>query len=128
MKTILTILLFIVVSNLKASNDDSLSATKDEYRMIETRNINLMLPKYKQSNTDDRKLTFAVLLVGGLAFTAASILEGNGNYGTWSHTPNSTSQYNMTYSTKPFIQQTRAIMFGVGVGLSLTGVIGLLSK
>ncbi len=127
MKTILTILLFIVVSNLKASNDDSLS-TKDEYRMIETRNINLMLPKYKQSNTDDRKLTFAVLLVGGLAFTAASILEGNGNYGTWSHTPNSTSQYNMTYSTKPFIQQTRAIMFGVGVGLSLTGVIGLLSK
>ncbi len=128
MKTILTILLFIVVSNLKASNDDSLSATKDEYRMIETRNINLMLPKYKQSNTDDRKLTFAVLLVGGLAFTAASILEGNGNYGTWSHTPNSTSQYNMTYSTKPFIQQTRVIMFGVGVGLSLTGVIGLLSK
>ena len=128
MKTILTILLFIVVSNLKASNDDSLSATKDEYRMIETRNINLMLPKYKQSNTDDRKLTFAVLLVGGLAFTAASILEGNGNYGTWSHTPNSTSQYNMTYSTKPFIQQTIAIMFGVGVGLSLTGVIGLLSK
>lgn len=127
MKTILTILLFIVVSNLKASNDDSLS-TKDEYRMIETRNINLMLPKYKQSNTDDRKLTFAVLLVGGLAFTAASILEGNGNYGTWSHTPNSTSQYNMTYSTKPFIQQTRVIMFGVGVGLSLTGVIGLLSK
>ena len=119
MKTILTILLFIVVSTLKASNDDSLSATKDEYRMIETRNINLMLPKYKQSNTDDRKLTFAVLLVGGLAFTAASILEGNGNYGTWSHTPNSTSQYNMTYSTKPFIQQTRVIMFGVGVGLSL---------
>ena len=127
MKTILTILLFIVISNLKASNDDSL-LTKDEYRMVEQHQINLMLPKYKQNNTDDRKVTFAVLLIGGLAFTAASILEGNGNYGTWSHTPNSTSQYNMTYSTKPFIQQTRVIMFGVGVGLSLTGVIGLLSK
>lgn len=127
MKTILTILLFIVISNLKASNDDSL-LTKDEYRMVEQHQINLMLPKYKQNNTDDRKVTFAVLLIGGLAFTAASILEGNGNYGTWSHTPNSTSQYNMTYSTKPFIQQTRAIMLGVGVGLSLTGVIGLLNK
>lgn len=69
---------------------------------------------------------FMVILLGGIAFTTASILEGGGNYGTWTSTPTTGSPYNQTYTTKPFLQQTpRNIMFFTGVGLTLTGIIGL---
>lgn len=82
----------------------------------------------RQSTERDNK-NGIVLTTGGVTFTAAAILEGPGNYGTWSHTPNSTSTYNMTYATKPFWQQTpRNIMFVTGLTLTITGLISLASK
>ena len=66
---------------------------------------------------------FSILLIGGVAFTTAALLEGSGSYGTWNSTGNG---YHQTYTTKPFLQQTpRNIMFFTGIGLSLTGIIGL---
>ncbi len=69
-----------------------------------------------------------VLAVGGVAFSAAAIIEGPHNYGTWNHNPNNTSSYNMTYTTPPFWKQTpRNIMLGVGLTLTITGLISLAS-
>ena len=77
---------------------------------------------------DNRKLNSNIVMIAGLSFITASILEGNYNYGTWSKTPTSSSPYNQTYTTKPFIQQLpRSIMCFTGVALTLTGGIIRLS-
>ena len=77
---------------------------------------------YKEYSSSDRRTTGLVLLLAGLAFTTASILENDGAYGTWSNNPQPGNTYNQTYSTKPFIQQfPRNIMLFVGIGFTLTG-------
>jgi hypothetical protein len=82
----------------------------------------------RQSTERDNK-NGIVLTTGGVAFTTAAFLEGPQNYGTWKHNPNSTSQYNMTYVTPSFWQQTpRNIMFVAGVSVTITGLISCLSK
>ncbi len=113
-------------NDLLAMNTFKKISYKSESSVVK---IDLRLtPKYKNSNGDNKD-KYIALFVAGLVFTTASILEGNGNYGTWTSTPNSTSQYNQTYTTKPFIQQTpRQIMLFVGIGFTLTGGILSLKK
>lgn len=85
--------------------------------------------KKDKFNPEDRKKAFTVVFLAGLAFTAASILEGDYNYGTYQSSPNKTSNYNTTYVTKPFWQQTpRQIMLCVGIGFTLVGGVGMASK
>lgn len=95
--------------------------------------VNLRINTINTSNnrydSDDRKKAFTVLFLSGLAFTTAAILEGDYNYGTYRPSPNTTSGYNTTYTTKSFWQQTpRQIMLCVGVGFTLVGGIGMVSK
>ena len=93
-------------------------------------NLNINTSKGRDRfNPEDRKRAFAVTFLAGLVFTAASILEGDYNYGTYQSSPNKTSNYNTTYVTKPFWQQTpRQIMLCVGIGFTLVGGIGMASK
>ena len=89
-------------------------------------NLNLKTSRDK-FNPEDRKKTFAVVFLAGLAFTTASILEGDYNYGTYQQNPN--GGYSTTYVTKPFWQQTpRQIMLCVGIGFTLVGGIGMASN
>lgn len=85
----------------------------------ENKKINLHLPKGVKNYETNWKANGACLLVAGLAFTTASILEGGSQYGTYKPVPNS---YTQTYYQPPFYQQQpRFTMFLVGVGLSLGG-------
>lgn len=133
MKRLLTVI-FVMTTMLSFGQNDvfAMNTSKGNFSTnynVEknTQTIDLKLKttmKYRNSEKD--RSAGLGLLIAGLAFTTAAILEGNGNYGTWSSTPNSTSQYNQTYTTKPFIQQTpRQIMLFVGIGFTLTG--GILS-
>lgn len=93
-------------------------------------NLNLNLNRGRDKfNPEDRKKAFTVIFLAGLAFTTASILEGDYNYGTYQSSPNTTSGYSSNYVTKPFWQQTpRQIMLCVGIGFTLVGGIGMVSK
>ena len=67
-----------------------------------------------------------VLTVGGVAFTAAAILEGNVAYGTYQVRQTSPTTQSHKYVTPPFLRQTpRNIMFGVGISFSIAGLIML---
>jgi hypothetical protein len=91
-------------------------------------NLNLNMSKDK-FNPEDRKRAFAVLFLSGLAFTTAAILENDGAYGTYQSSPNKTSNYNSTYTTKPFWQQTpRQIMMCLGIGFTIVGGVGMASS
>ena len=94
--------------------------------------VNLRLSKSQSGgykDEDTRKTAFVCLLLSGLAFTTAAILEGGTQYGTWQPNPQPGNPYNYTYVTPPVWQQTpRNIMFVIGVGFTLTGTIGLASK
>lgn len=126
MKTIITLLLLSITSIVIGRGDSiNIFRSKSDYNVHK---IDLKIKMYKYNTHDDLKTKAYILIVGGLAFTTASILEGNYNYGTWSNSPQPGNSYNQTYKTKPFIQQfPRNIMLGVGIGLSLTGV-GILIK
>jgi len=88
--------------------------------------LNTTYAQKRQGYSERDKSTSVGLVVGGVAFTTAAFLEGPQNYGTWKHNPNSTSQYNMTYVTPSFWQQTpRNIMFVVGITVTITGLITL---
>lgn len=77
------------------------------------------------SSNDRRKDAGIALSIGGVAFTTAAIFEGNSNYTTY---VNGTMSTNGTYVTKPLWQQTpRNVVFVVGVGLTITGLLTLLS-
>jgi len=84
-----------------------------------------------QRNTgysDDRKNTGIGLTVGGVAFTAAALLETGYSYGTNVVTKpsTSTSSQQVSYVTPPFWQQTpRNIMFVVGCTITITGLFTL---
>jgi hypothetical protein len=91
--------------------------------------LNINVTKKDKFNPEDRKKAFAVLFLAGLAFTTAAILENDYNYGTYQSSPNKTSNYNTTYVTKPFWQQTpRQIMLCVGIGFTLVGGVGVAHK
>ena len=72
--------------------------------------------------SDKKQESGICLVVGGVAFTTAAILENSYNYTT----PTSTGPYNSGYTTKPFYQQTpRNIMFVVGITITISGLIVL---
>lgn len=83
------------------------------------------------SNNDIRKDIGTGLTLGGVAFTAAAIIEGGSQYGTYVNVaPTSSNSYiTSQYVTPPAYQQTpRNIMFCVGIGLTVTGLITALAK
>jgi len=128
MKKTLTILLLSITSVIFAKGNDSIFDIKSPILFSKsnfnynTQKINLKMSMYKEYSSSDRRTTGLVLLLAGLAFTTASILENDGAYGTWSNNPQPGNTYNQTYSTKPFIQQfPRNIMLFVGIGFTLTG-------
>jgi hypothetical protein len=84
--------------------------------------IDLKLGKYKYKDPADAKNVGIAILLAGIAFTTASILEGGSQYGTYVNTGiNSTTS---TYVTPSFWKQTpRQLMLCAGVALSLTGII-----
>jgi hypothetical protein len=89
--------------------------------------INLHLSSSRKVGMD-RKNSFICVFIAGLAFTTASILEGGVGYGTWSNSLSSSSP-SSTYVTPPFWKQTpRQIMMVVGVGFTITGGVGMMSK
>lgn len=118
----------VLVSSLKYGlNTPKLETYYQPSRYVGV-NLHLDSKTYTGDNKDKKKNSFAALLVGGILFTTAAILEGDSQYGTWVSTPQPNNPYHATYVTKPFWQQTpRQIMFCVGVGFTLTGGIGLLS-
>lgn len=82
-------------------------------------------------STESKKNTGVGLLVGGVAFTAAAILEGPYNYGTYVTTSQSTPTMSqkVSYVTQPVWRQTpRNIMFCVGITLTMTGLITAISN
>lgn len=128
MKKLLT-LIFVMTTMLSFGQNGllAMNMTKSDFihkSEFNAQSVNLRMPKYRNESKD--RSAGVGLIIAGLAFTTAAILEGNGNYGTWTSSPNSTSSYNQTYTTKPFMQQTpRQIMLFVGVGLTISG--GILS-
>ena len=88
--------------------------------------VNLHLNRsFYEGYETEMKNAFLALFVSGLAFTTASLLEGNSQYGTWVSTPQPNNPYHMTYVTKPFWQQTpRQVMFCIGIGFTITGGVG----
>ncbi len=132
MKKVLTII-FLLTTMLSFGQNDvfAMNITKPKSVVFTNTDnssnykIDLKINTRYKNESKDRSAGLG-LFIAGLAFTTAAILEGNGNYGTWTRNPNSTSQYNQTYTTKPFMQQTpRQIMLFVGIGFTLTG--GILS-
>lgn len=129
MKTILTLFCALLFS-VGLSQDLAFAKTTNHsnsfgYHQDYVPKIDLKLPQQRYIDRSTKKEGFAVLLIAGLAFTTASILEGDAMYSTYKNT----GPYTQTYVTKPFWQQTpRQIMLCVGVGLTLTGTIGLASK
>ena len=125
MKNLLTII-FLLTTMLSFGQTDLLAMNTSKIYFINTNyshenKIDLRLPIKKYHDPSDKSSAIAIL-IGGVAFVTAAILEGDGNYGTWKANPNSTSKYNQTYTTKPFMEQTpRQIMLFVGIGLTITG-------
>lgn len=72
-------------------------------------NLNLSKAPSHYSDGNDRKTAFACIFVGGLAFTTAALLE-SGDFKIYQG------------------ETARQIMFGVGIGLTLTGGIGMISS
>ena len=87
-----------------------------------------MISKPKDKFDYDYKSTGVCMLIAGVAFTAASILEGDSQYGTYiSTTSSNTTTYK--YVVPPFYQQQpRFTMFLIGVGFTLGGFGLTISK
>lgn len=72
-------------------------------------NLHLSSSKNNYNDEDTRRNTFLGIFLGGIAFTSAAILE-SGDFKIYQG------------------ETARQIMLGVGIGLTLTGGIGLVSK
>lgn len=128
MKTIITALFISIASIAFAKGNDSICDVKSKILLpksnfnFNTQKINLNIVKYKDNSSDDKITSGLILLIAGVAFTTASILENEDAYGTWTKNPQPGNPYNQTWTTKPFIQQfPRNIMLVVGIGFTLTG-------
>lgn len=70
-----------------------------------------------------------VLLIGGVAFTAAALLETGYSYGTFVSNQSNATPYNSSYVKKPFWKQTpRNIMLVAGVSFTITGLLTMNKK
>jgi hypothetical protein len=128
MKTIITALFISISSIAFAKGNDSICDVKSKILLpksnfnFNTQKINLNIVKYKDNSSDDKITSGLILLIAGVAFTTASIIENEDAYGTWTKNPQPGNPYNQTWTTKPFIQQfPRNIMLVVGIGFTLTG-------
>lgn len=129
MKTIITALFISIASIAFAKGNDSICDVKSKILLpksnfnLNIQKINLNIVKYKDnSSSDDKIISGLILMLGGIAFTTASIIQNDDAYGTWTKNPQPGNPYNQTYKTKPFFEQfPRNIMFVVGVGFTLTG-------
>lgn len=64
-----------------------------------------------------------VLTVAGVTFTAAALLQGGYDYGTWQTTTKPGNIQVNTYVKPPFMKQTpRQIMFFTGISLTFVGI------
>jgi len=127
MKKIITILFLSFTSVIFAKGNDSIFEkspilfSKSNFN-YNTQKINLKMSMYKDYSSSDKRTAGLVLMLAGLAFTTASILESDAAYGTWTNNPQPGNPYNQTYTTKPFIQQfPRNIMLVVGIGFTFSG-------
>lgn len=79
----------------------------------------------KRKSTSDIKSEGIALTLGGVSFTAAAILEGGSQYGTYKPTQNGRNT-NSVLVIPPFITQTpRNIMFFAGVSLTIAGLFAI---
>jgi len=86
--------------------------------------VNSFAQRRQYNNSQNRENAGFVLMISGVAFTTAAILETGQGYGTWVASPTPNSPYNSTYVTPGFWQQTpRNIMLVVGVSFTFTGLI-----
>lgn len=84
---------------------------------------------FSQYKTDIHENKGLIITIGGLGFTTAAILEGNYNYTTNQTVSNGNNTVITKQYTPPFFQQyPRSIMFTVGVSLTVTGLITLITK
>ena len=141
MKQLLLTILITLVTHI-GSSQDSITNEKNlttleyvfttpninsVYEVIPYNNINLHLNKNMTYNDFNPKSGFFCLFIAGLAFTTAAILEGTVNYGTWQPIPGSPGR--STYVVQNFWSQTpRQIMLCVGIGFTLVGGVGTISK
>lgn len=64
-----------------------------------------------------------VLTVAGVTFTAAALIEGGFNYGTYQTNVKPGNVLDIKYVIPPFMKQTpRQIMFFTGITLTFTGI------
>ena len=115
----------LIYSQNNIGDRNSYTATTLRYGLNVPRtpyiNLNLGTPGY-YGQTIDKKTAFAIIFISGIGFMTASLLENGYPYGTYS-----SNQYNSTYIQKPFWQQTpRQIMFGVGLGFTIIGGVGMI--
>lgn len=122
MKKTIMLLLLITSINVKANAGDSSLIFKKDYQIKHKVNLNMRGGNSYYEPKDGA----LVLLISGLAFTTAAILEGTIHYGTYlGNGPNSPGPYYV----KPFMQQfPRNIMLFVGIGFSLTGFGMLINR
>lgn len=122
MKKTIMLLLLIISINAKAGIGDSSLIFKKDHQIKHKVNLNMNnIDSYHEPRDGG-----LVLLISGLVFTTATILEGTIHYGTYlGNGPNSPGPYYV----KPFIQQfPRNIMLFVGIGFTLTGFGMSISK
>ena len=82
------------------------------------------LQAQKRSSSSDKSEGIALLL-GGTSFTFAAVIEGGSQYGTYKPSQNGKNTNSVLFNP-PFIAQTpRNIMFGIGLTLTITGLISL---
>lgn len=76
---------------------------------------------------ENNKNTGICLTLGGVSFTTAAILENGAQYGT--NIIGTATSTSTTYVTPPIWKQTpRNIMFVVGIGLTITGLLTIVSN
>jgi len=115
MRNIIFILcLFLTTSIFSQMSIDSKKITN---LYNEPQSIQVVKNKWKSDSYEDRK-TYTAVLASGLVMTGLCLYEGNESWKKSNGT-------NWIY--KPFIKQsTRPYMLSVGLGMSVTGIIGLI--
>lgn len=131
MKKILNLVILMLVTNLALSNDPPGKYIYHSYpESIKgkefSRKIDLKLNfNNKDKFNPDYRTSGVCLLIAGIAFTTASILEGGYQYGTYKSTGSNTQ----SYVIPPFHQQQpRFAMFIVGCGMTIGGFGITISK
>ncbi len=130
MKHLLTFLLALTTHLSFCEGDPNKFPKFDDNKSLLLKSNEHKIDLHLKSNSlrvdDDWKTSGACLLIAGLAFTTAAILEGNANYGTY---VNGSKPFTTTYVTPPLHrQQPRFTMLLVGGGLTIGGFSLIVGK